>query len=171
MLRPLVAASALALSLACSPGEATAPPEAPASAALAAPDVVPAYHVVTDARQTMEWILDPAADVIWDSSGFVITAEGETDLSPTTDEGWERVRRGAALVAETGNLLMMPGRAAGPDWVAYAEDLTAAGLVAMAAAEAHDAEALFEAGAELYQVCRGCHEVYMAPVEDMRTIP
>jgi hypothetical protein len=173
MLRLVVAAFALGCALACVPGGEAAPPALPAppdagTAAVAAP---PPYRLVTDARQTMEWILDPAADVIWDSAGFIITAEGETDLAPTTDEGWEQVRQSAALVAEAGNLLMLPGRAAGPEWVAYAEGLTGAGVLAMAAAEAHDAEALFEAGATLYQVCRGCHEVYMAPVEDLRTLP
>ena len=116
----------------------------------------------------MEWILDPAADVIWDSAGFVITAEGETDLAPTTDEGWEHVRNNAAIVAETGNLLMMPGRTAGPAWVAYAQALTAAGKVAMAAADAHDADALFDAGGQLYQACRACHAQYMVPLEKAR---
>ena len=48
----------------------------------------------------MLWILDPAADVIWDSAGAIITAEGETDLSPTTDEGWEHVRNSAAVLTE-----------------------------------------------------------------------
>ena len=116
----------------------------------------------------MEWILDPAADVIWDSAGFIITADGETDLRPTTDEGWERVRNSAAVVAETGNLLMMPGRSSGPDWVAYAQGLTEAGVVAMAAAEARDAEALFDAGGQVYQACRACHEQYMVPLQEAR---
>ena len=126
----------------------------------------PAYRPVADVRQTMEWILDPAADVIWDSAGFVITAEGETDLSPTTTEGWEHVRNSAAVVSETGNLLMMPGRAAGPEWVAYAQLLVGAGEVAMAAAEARDADALFDAGGQVYQACRACHERYMVSREE-----
>ncbi len=117
----------------------------------------------------MEWILDPAADVIWDSAGTIITAEGERDLAPTTDEGWDQVRSSAALVGETGNLLMMPGRASGPAWVAYAQGLTAAAEVAMAAAEARDADALFDAGGQLYQVCRACHEQYMVPLEEARS--
>ena len=142
----------------------TSTPQTSASAA----DPGPPYRTVADVRQTMLWILDPAADLIWDSAGFVITADGETDLSPTTDEGWEHVRGGAALVAESGNLLMMPGRSGGPDWVAYAQQLTAAAEVAMAAADAQDADALFDAGGEVYQACRACHNQYMVPLLEAR---
>jgi hypothetical protein len=119
----------------------------------------------------MEWILDPAADVIWDSAGVIITAEGERDLSPKTEAGWTRVRNSAAVVAEAGNLLMMPGRAAGPDWIAYAEALVAAGENAIAATEVHDADALFDAGGEIYQACRSCHAQFMVPLEEARSAP
>lgn len=122
------------------------------------------YRTVIDVQQTMLWILDPATDVIWDSAGVIITAEGETDLSPTTDAGWENVRNQAALVAESGNLLMLPGRSQGPAWDAYARALITAGEVAMAAAEAQDADALFDAGGQLYGVCRACHaQFHIAP--------
>ena len=120
----------------------------------------PPYQAIADVRQTMAWILDPAADVIWDSAGTIITAEGQTERSPTTDEGWDNVRNHAAIVAETGNLLMMPGRAGGADWIAYARALQAAGERAMAAAEARNADALFDAGGELYQACVACHATY-----------
>jgi len=133
-----------------------------ASAMRGAGDVAPPYEPITDVRQTMEWILNPAADVIWDSAGTIITAEGRTELAPTTDEGWENVRNHAAIVAETGNLLMMPGRAAGADWIAYAQGLHATGKRAIEAAEARDAEALFEAGGQIYQACLACHQQYLA---------
>ncbi len=125
-------------------------------------DVAPAYAPITDVRQTMEWILTPAADVVWDSAGTIITAEGRTELAPTTDEGWDNVRNHAAIVAETGNLLMMPGRAAGAEWIAYAQGLHATGKQAIEAAEARDAEALFEAGGQIYQACLACHQQYLA---------
>jgi hypothetical protein len=127
------------------------------------PDTAPPYETIADVRQTMEWILEPAADVIWDSAGTIITAEGRTELAPTTDEGWQNVRKHAVIVAETGNLLMLPGRAAGADWIAYARDLQRTGRLAMAAAEARDADALFEAGGQLYQACVACHAQYSLP--------
>ena len=160
----LILAAILALVVSgCDPGESRTSPKVADSA--------PDFRPVADVKQTMNWILHPAAEVIWDSAGAIITAEGETDLAPTTDEGWELVRNGAAVVAEAGNLLMMPGRAAGPDWVAYAQELTVAGEVVMAAAAARDADALFDAGGQLYQVCRACHEVYMVPLEQARNAP
>lgn len=114
-------------------------------------------------------ILEPAAEVIWDSAGYVITAEGEQDLQPTTEAGWSRVRDSALLVAESGNLLMMPGRAMGPEWIAYAQSMIGAGRGVMAAAEARDAGALFEAGGVLYQTCVACHTRYMVPIAQARS--
>lgn len=125
-----------------------------------APGAPPHYREVTTVKQTMAWILDPAADVIWDSAGTIITAGGSEDLAPTTDEGWDTVLHAAAIVTEGGNLLMMPGRSAGDDWREYAAGLVAAGELAIEAAEARDADALFEAGGRIYQVCRACHNQY-----------
>ena len=130
-----------------------------------APAAIP-FKLVTDHHQTMEWILDPAADLIWGSAGTIITAEGEQELHPTTDEGWEEVIRNAAILAEAGNLLMLPGRSAGSDWDEYAVGLIEAGILAKQAAEAHDSDALFDAGGRIYQVCLACHNQYLIEVDD-----
>ncbi|HCY05287.1 MAG TPA: hypothetical protein DHU16_07510, partial [Gammaproteobacteria bacterium] len=50
--------------------------------------------------QMMTHYLEPAADKIWGSAGFVITVDGEVDLQPTTDEGWFAVEHAATVVAE-----------------------------------------------------------------------
>jgi len=128
------------------------------------PEAEPAYRSVASVKEVMLSILDPAADAIWDSAGFIITEEGETDLSPTSEEGWTAVRSNAVVVAESGNLLMMPGRALGPDWVAFSEALITSGRQAIEAAEARDASALFDAGGEVYQACRACHDRFMVQV-------
>jgi len=118
-------------------------------------------------REFMVWGLEPAADVLWDSAGYVITAEGEQDLQPTTQEGWDHVRNAATLVAESGNLLMMPGYAEDQqDWVEYAGGMVAAGVQARDAALAKDADALFQAGANLYSVCLACHNRYIIQVQE-----
>ena len=126
------------------------------------PEETMTFEVVTDIRETMEWILEPAAEVIWDSAGFIITEAGEQDLSPTTDEGWAKVVHASALMAEAGNLMMIPGRSAGDDWNSHAAKMTAAGKQAMAAALAQDADALFDAGGQVYQACRSCHIQFWA---------
>ena len=111
--------------------------------------------------------LEPAADKIWGSAGFVITEDGEVDLQPTTDDGWFAVEHAAIVVAEGGNLLMLDGYAADQaDWAEYAQGLTRAALKARDAAEQQDADALFAAGGEVYSVCRACHNRYMINAAD-----
>jgi hypothetical protein len=126
----------------------------------AATTVPPPYDIVMNSRQLMEWVLEPAADVVWDSAGTIITAQGRQELAPTTDEGWENVVRAGAALSEAANLLMLPGRSAGDDWIEYSRALGGTGRLVMAAARAQDPDALFDAGGRVYQVCRACHNQY-----------
>ena len=96
MLRTLSVGLALVLLSGCDSAGRSAPAMEPAPA--------PPYRAVANLKQTMEQILDPAADVIWDSAGFIITAEGEPDLAPTTDQGWEHVRNSAPRCSKTAGL-------------------------------------------------------------------
>lgn len=121
------------------------------------------YRPVLDIQQLMNWILDPAADVIWGSAGSIITMEGEQDLAPVDDEGWAAVRNAAAVVVESGNLLMMPGRSRGDDWEEYARGMMTMGERAMAAAEERNPDAMFDVGGQLYNVCVACHQHYIPP--------
>ena len=112
--------------------------------------------------QMMTHYLEPAADKIWGSAGFVITADGGVDLQPTTDDGWFAVEHAATVVAEGGNLLMLEGYAVDrDDWVEYAQGLSRAALKARTAAEQQDADLLFAAGGEVYSVCKACHNRYI----------
>ena len=135
-----------------------------------AESAAPAPQPVGDLLETMNWVLDPAADAIWDGAGFVITAAGEESLAPTAEEGWAAVRHGAAVVAEGGNLLLMPHLLPAADegpgidaWVEYARGMTRIAEQALAAVDAQDAEALFEVGGHLYNVCLACHQAYARP--------
>lgn len=113
-------------------------------------------------RDFMNLILDPAADVLWDSAGWVDSREtGYEELYPTTDEQWDYVRRHAALIIEIGNMLALPGRAVDNDaWLTYANGLSQAGALAMEAAAVQNEEDFFQAGAQLYSVCTACHQSY-----------
>lgn len=128
--------------------------------------VRPPYDLAMNSHQLMEWVLEPAADVVWDSAGTIITAEGHQELAPSTDEGWENVVRAGANLREAGNLLMLPGRAAGNDWIEYSRALSGTGRLVMGAAQAQDPDALFDAGGRVYQVCRACHDQYWVREED-----
>jgi hypothetical protein len=118
----------------------------------------------------MNAVMQPRAEVIWDSAGYIITAEGERDLSPTTDEGWAEVAAGAVAIKDAGEELKTIDFAYDAEsWPAFAEGLIVAGERARLAAEAHDSEEMFEAGAQLYRVCVACHQFYrigeFAPAE------
>jgi len=130
-------------------------------------DAPPEYDLVTDVQGLMASVVEPAADVYWDAVGTIMDEDGVHDFRPETDEEWEAVRHAAFVVAESGNLLMMEGRAKdrGP-WMAFSRDLVRVGRQAIAAADARDPDAVFEAGGEVYLVCSECHASYA--VETLR---
>jgi hypothetical protein len=134
-----------------------------AAASCSAPATPIRFDTTLDVKSLMSWVIDPAADVVWGASGWVVTEEGERSLAPTTEEGWAEVRNAAALVVESGNLLMLPGRARddGP-WQQHAAQMIDVGKRALTAARAEDAQAVFDAGGELYVVCTACHARYLA---------
>jgi hypothetical protein len=135
--------------------------ESPPPAAGAQADDSVQFREIADVKQVMNWIMDPASDVIWGSVGTIITEEGEQNLRPETDEQWTAVRDAAAMVAESGNLLLTPGRLRDQgDWVKHSHELTKAAQEAIAAAEAKDVDSLFTAGGDIYLVCTACHEQY-----------
>ena len=119
-----------------------------------------AFIVSFDNYDLMHYVFDPAADVIWSSAGAIITEAGEQDLAPTTQEGWDAVTASAATLMESANLLLLPGRVQEGAWNEYAQGLVTMGRKAYDASLAKDADALFAAGADLYQVCLACHQAY-----------
>jgi hypothetical protein len=113
------------------------------------------------ARTYMNEVMQVRAEVIWDSAGWIITAEGEQDLSPTTDEGWAEVAAGAVALKDAGEELKTVGFARDSEsWVAFAEGIIVAGERSRLGAEAHNADEMFESGAQLYRVCVACHQFY-----------
>ena len=115
----------------------------------------------------MEWVIDPAVDVIWDSVATIYTEAGTKEVAPRTDEQWAAVRNSAATVAESGNLLMLEGRALDRDqWMGAARALTVAANGALKAAEARNVEALFVAGEDIYHACTACHLRYAPALQD-----
>ena len=71
------------------------------------------------------------------------------------------VRNAAFVVAESGNLMMMPGRAIDDElYASFAQAMVTVGQKAIEVAEARDEMAVFDVGAEMYSVCTGCHATY-----------
>ena len=130
----------------------------------------PPFKPVADVQQLMEMVLDPAADVVWESVGTIITAERTEEIFPRNDEEWAVVRNSAMVIAESGNLLMVEGRsedvAAGP-WMIMSQALVDAGVAAFEAAETKDPEAVFAVGEQIYNACETCHVLYWYDEDDL----
>ena len=144
--------SASVLSMAgCSGTESTGPP----------------FNPVADVSELMTTMIDPAADAVWLAVGTVISEEGTDDWAPETDEEWAGVLNGAMTIAESGNLLMMDGRARDQDiWMRMAQEMTDVGMLAYDAAKSRDADRIFALGGDIYDACNRCHNLYWVGDED-----
>jgi hypothetical protein len=80
---------------------------------------------------------------------------------PNTETEWAAVRRAALTLAESGNLLMLRGRARDQgDWPKDAKLLVDAGNAAYKAAQAKDSNALSALAPALDASCTTCHKHY-----------
>ena len=80
---------------------------------------------------------------------------------PRDDKEWMAVQRASILLAESGNVLMMRGRARDQgEWLKSARMLVDAGAAAYKAARAKDANALRALDAPLNASCVSCHTQY-----------
>jgi hypothetical protein len=132
----------------------------------------PPFRPIVDVKALMDAVMEPQADIIWESVGTIITVAGVEERRPRTQEAWDAVHNAAVTLAETGNLLMMAPRAKGPqygvDWIKLAAELTDASEQAMKAADAKDPATLFNIGADVYEKCVNCHSHYMQAILDVR---
>jgi len=168
----------------------------PAPAATAAADA-PQYQPAATVKDLMQSIVDPSADLVWNAVTTVQTAKGTVDKAPQTPEEWLKVRHGAVGLSEGANLLMMPGRHVAQaheksdtpgvelepaemevlinkDRAAFnqrAKALHEAGMAAVAAADAKDAQKLFEKALEDERACENCHSHYWYPNEKIPEVP
>jgi hypothetical protein len=127
----------------------------------------PPFQPAVDVKTLMASVVDPTADIYWGAVGTVIDEKGITEISPTTTEEWDAVRNAAIIVAETGNLLMMSSRAKdGGEWMKQARALVDVGQKAIRAAESHNRNAVFDTGAEMYDVCTSCHVKYALEIQE-----
>ena len=122
---------------------------------------MPPFDTSVSVKDLMANVIDPTADVVWESVGTIYTTEGKFEKAPQTDEEWLDVKSGAITLVEMGNLLMLPSRSGGNDeWIKHAQNLIAQSKVAIKAAEAHNTEGLFNAGADIYEACVNCHKQF-----------
>ena len=127
-----------------------------AALAQAPPNETPApvspYRNVGNMSRLMIDIIYPTSDAI-----FYVDRD-----EPKTEVQWNTLASQALMLAESGNLLMMPGRARdGALWMKQSRALIEAGAMAAKAADAKDAAGLMTAGHLIDLSCDRCHRRYM----------
>ena len=146
--------TALAFVVACE----AAPPPPP-------PPPPPSFRALATNKQLMAEVLEPAANAYWESVGTVTDKRGTVEKTPRTDDEWAAVRNAATVVAESGNLMMIEPRVVNRgEWLGLARGLVDAGERARSAAVSRSRQAVFDAGAEVYDACVACHSRYMPGV-------
>jgi len=131
-----------------------------ACAACGGPPPTP-FKAVVDVKQMMAGIVDPAADVVWESVATIFTKEGVEERRPRTKQEWEHVRNNAMVLAEAGNLLMISPRAKdGDEWMKRSQELIDSATVALRATEGQNVEQLLNVGGVIDEACESCHKKY-----------
>ena len=164
--------------------KAAAPPPA-ATTPAGAPEKIATIKDIMDA------VVDPSADVLWESVATIVSAAGTEERRPKTDEDWANVRRNAIRLVEGPNLLVMEGRhVAKPgeksenpgielepeqmeklinddraSFIKLAKALQDAGAKALQAIDAKNAEGLLDAGETIDTACENCHLKYWYPLD------
>jgi len=111
--------------------------------------------------ELMKWVIDPAADTLWDSVSWVSNEKGTKANAPKTEEDWNALRVQAGILVESANLLMLEGRAKDEDvWMEKARLFGVEARKNLLAIEARDVDKLFELGGDLDHACESCHLKY-----------
>ena len=120
-------------------------------AAVAVPAQESAIMPVATVKQLCEGMITASSDAL-----FNVGRE-----APADDDDWRAVMNSALMLAESGNLLMLDGRARDNDeWMTMSRALVDAGVAAVRAVEAQDVDALLGAGDLIVVSCETCHEPY-----------
>jgi hypothetical protein len=112
----------------------------------------PSFQLVGTMSELMVNVIHPASNEI-----LMSIYRG----APKDDKEWAAVQRSALVLAESGNLLLMPGRVRDQgDWVKDSKLLVDVGTAAYKAARAKDAKALAALDSQIDATCTTCHKQY-----------
>lgn len=160
MRKTLLFLFAPALVLSCTAG--TSPPIA-----------TPAVHA--NLNQLMQGVVYPAANVLFSAQTedpAALERPPVKDPAMATDPlvsvfgGWQAIENSSLALAESANLLLLPGRVcengmpvpiADPAWSTFVGELREAGLKAYAAAKAKDRDKMIDLSEPINDACVHCH--------------
>jgi hypothetical protein len=140
-------------------------------------------------KDIMDSMVDPGADVLWQSVATIVSAAGTDERQPRTDDDWKTVHRNAVILVEATNLLKMDGRHVAkskeksenpgielepeqmeklinddrPAFIKFAQGLHDAAMPALRATEDRNPTALLDAGEAIDTACENCHLRYWYP--------
>ena len=101
---------------------------------------------------------DLMVKIIYPTSDALFYIESRT---PKTDAEWTVLEGQALMLAESANLLMMPGRARDQkQWMADAKLMLDVGADALKFAKVKNVEAIAGLSDRLYESCTSCHKHY-----------
>jgi hypothetical protein len=147
------------------------------------------YRTTATVKDIMDSMIDPSADVIWDSVATIVDESGTHERFPQNDEEWANVRRHTITLLEATNLLLIPGRhiarpgekADDPNvelapeaiesmvnqdraaWTRLVHGLHDVMSETLKAVDAKDKEAIYNIGERIDQACENCHLKYWYP--------
>ena len=154
--------------------------QAPASGAARASNPkgagTPAAKAEANLAQVMRGILFPNSNVIFFSqSNNPADVKPADDASAATDPlsdtygGWTAVENSALALAESANLITIPGRLCSngrpvplqnADWGKFVGGLREAGMTAYKAAQSKNQDKMLDAADAVVTACQNCHERY-----------
>ena len=109
----------------------------------------------------MNVLTNPASEVVFSAVSTTTSSRGVETVAPKDDRAWLTVVDNAAMLVESGNLLLMGSRVRDEgDWVRMTREFVDASTVSMNAAKAKDVNALYSSFDRLYLSCEHCHVKY-----------
>ena len=142
----------------------------------AGPGATAQTRVHSNMLQVMRAVLYPASNVIFtaqteDPAAFKPADRPSTSSDPFTSAygGWEAVENAGLALAESANLLTIPGRLCGngrpapvqnADWQMFVQELRDAGMAAYKVAQTKNQDAILEAAGVVADACLHCHQKY-----------
>ena len=158
------------------------------------------FRIIATIQEIMDSEVDPSADFLWGSVGFIATVKGVEDKQPRTDKEWVAVRHNALTLVEATNLLVMDGRLVAHEgkpldeeekggiedpkeiqkaieekraaFIGFAHGLQDAGMQMLKAIDSKDIVAMGVAGEKMDAACEACHRTFWYPnaVEPIQTL-
>lgn len=136
----------------------------------------PNVQVHATLNQIMRGLFFPLSNVVFsaqsdDPATMKQDARPSASPNPLTGVfgGWEAVENSSLTLAESANLLTIPGRRCANgkpvpvengDWVRFVQSLRDAGMAAFKAAQAKSQDSILEASERVAESCSNCHQKF-----------